>query len=162
MSCKYPLGRPVVPRSCTSHFAVYVSLYIENWYVYRYPPAHYGELPYRLTPEADSLVICSQNQFWYPKLLPPARSARMGAEKRILHPWRPKTASYSLTRRQKPPKRPKALLNHPARNGFWRPQVAAWRSDTAPRPIWPALTVGAPSGACGRTMHALTPPPLWL
>ena len=56
---------------------------------------------------ADSLVICSQNRFWYPKLLPPARSARMGVRKRILHPWHPKTASYGLTRRPKNPETPK-------------------------------------------------------
>jgi len=60
---------------------------------------------------ADSLVICSQNRFWYPKLLPPARSARMGVRKRILHPRRPKTACYGLTRRQNPPKHPKTLSN---------------------------------------------------
>ena len=61
---------------------------------------------------ADSLVICSQNRLWYPKLLAPARSARMGVGKRILHPRRPKTAAYGLTRRQKTPKQPKTLLNH--------------------------------------------------
>ena len=110
---------------------------------------------------ADSLVICSQNRFWYPKLLLPARSARMGVGKRILHPWRPKTASYGLNRRQKIPKHPKTLLNHSVRNGFWRPQVAARRSNTAPRPIRAAPTVGAPSGACGRTTYAVIPPPPW-
>jgi hypothetical protein len=109
----------------------------------------------------NSLVIYSLNRFWYPKLLPLARSARMGAEKRILHPWRPKTASYGLNQRQKPPKHPKTLLNNSARNGFWRLQVAAWRSNTAPRPIRAAPTVGAPSGACGRTTYAVTPPPPW-
>ena len=112
-------------------------------------------------PGTNSLVICSQNRFWYPKLLLPARSARMGVEKHILHPRRPKTACYGLTRRQKPPKRPKTLLNHSARNGFWRPQVAARRSNTAPRPIRAAPTVGAPSGACGRTTYAVIPPPPW-
>ena len=110
---------------------------------------------------ADSLVICSQNRFWYPKLLPPARSARMGVGKRILHPWRPKTACYGLTQRPKTPKHPKTLLNHSARNGFWTPQVAALPSNTAPRPIWAAPTVGAPSGACGRTTYAVVPPPPW-
>ena len=102
-----------------------------------------------------------QNRFWYPKLLVPARSARMGVGKRILHPWRPKTASYGLNRRQKNPKHPKTLLNHSVRNGFWTPQVAARRSNTAPRPIWAAPMVGAPSGACGRTMYAVIPPPPW-
>ena len=106
-------------------------------------------------------MICSQNRFWYPKLLPSARSARMGVGKRILHPWRPKTASYGLTRRQKIPKHPKTLLNHSVRNGFWTPQVAARRSNTAPRPIRAAPTVGAPSGACGRTTYAVVPPPPW-
>ena len=111
---------------------------------------------------ADSLVICSQNWFWYPKLLTPVRSARMGVGKRILHPWRPKTACYGLTRRQKTPKHPKkTLLNHSARNGFWRLQVAARRSNTAPRPIRAAPTVGAPSGACGPTTYAVIPPPPW-
>ena len=110
---------------------------------------------------ANSLVICSQNRFWYPKLLPPARSAHMSVGKRILHPRRPKTACYGLTRRQKPPKHPKTLLNHSGRNGFWRLQVAARRSNTAPRPIRAAPTVGAPSGACGRTTYAVIPPPPW-
>ena len=110
---------------------------------------------------ADSLVICSQNRFWYPKLLTPARLGRMGVEKCILHPRRPKTASYGLTRRQKIPKHPKTLLNHSARNGFWRLQLAARRSNTAPRPIRAAPTVGAPSGACRRTTYAVTPPPPW-
>ena len=98
-----------------------------------------------------------------PILVPPARSAHMGAGKRILHPQRPKTASYmyGLTRRQKTPKHPKTLLNHSARNGFWRPQVAARRSNTAPRPIRATPTVGAPSGACGRTTYAVIPPPPW-
>ena len=112
-------------------------------------------------PGTDSLVICSQNRFWYPKLLPSARPARMGVRKRILHPWRPKTASYGLNRRQKIPKHPKTILNHSARNGFWRPQVAARRSNTAPRPIQATPTVGAPSGACGRTTYAVIPPPPW-
>ena len=85
----------------------------------------------------------------------------MGVEKCILHPRRPKTASYGLTRRQKNPKHPKTLLNHSVRNGFWRPQVAARRSNTAPRPIWAAPTVGASSGACGRTTYAVIPPPPW-
>ena len=110
---------------------------------------------------ADSLVICSQNRFWYPKLLTPARLGRMGVEKCISHPRRPKTASYGLTRRQKNPKHPKTLLNHSVRNGFWRPQVAARRSNTAPRPIRATPTVGAPSGACGRTTDAVIPPPPW-
>ena len=110
---------------------------------------------------ADSLVICSQNWFWYPKLLPPVRSARMGVGKRILHPRRPKTASYGLTRRQKKPKHPKTLLNHPARYGFWTPQVATLPSNTAPRPIRAAPTVGAASGACGLTTYAVVPPPPW-
>jgi hypothetical protein len=57
----------------------------------------------------ESLVICSQNRFWDPKLLLSARPARMGVGKRILHPWRPKTASYGLARRQKIPKHPKTL-----------------------------------------------------
>ena len=107
----------------------------------------------------DSLVICSQNRLWYPKLLRPARSARMGVWKRILHPRRPKTASYGLTRRQKKPKHSKTLSNHSVRNGFWRPQVAARRSNATPRPIRAASTVGAPSGACGRTTYAVIPPP---
>ena len=85
----------------------------------------------------------------------------MGVGKRILHPWRPKTASYGLTRRQKKPKHPKTLLNHSARNGFWTPQVAARRSNTAPRPIRSTPTVGAPSGACGRTAYIVIPPPPW-
>jgi hypothetical protein len=102
-----------------------------------------------------------QNRFWNPKLLLPARSARMGVGKRILHPWRPKTASYGLNRRQKNPKHPKTLLNHSVRNGFWRLQVAARRSNTAPRPIRAAPTVGAPSGACGRTAYAVIPSPTW-
>ena len=34
----------------------------------------------------------------------------MGAGKRILHPWRPKTASYGLTRRQKTPETPKNAI----------------------------------------------------
>jgi hypothetical protein len=110
---------------------------------------------------ADSLVICSQNQFWYPKLLPPARSARMGVGKRILHPRCPKTACYGLTRRQKTQNTKKMLFNHSARNGFWRLQVAARRSNTAPRPIRAAPTVGAPSGACGPTTYAVIPPPHW-
>ena len=112
-------------------------------------------------PRIDSLVICSPNRFWYPKLLPSARSARMGVGKRILHPWRPETVCYGLTQRQKNPKHPKTLLNHSARNGFWTPQVAARRSNTAPRPIRAAPTVGAPSGACGRTTYAVIPPPPW-
>ena len=87
---KYPPGRPVAPWSCTSHLAVYVSLYIENWYVYRFPPAHYGEPPYKLTLGTDSLAICSQNRLWYPKLLCPARSAHVGVGTHILHPRRPK------------------------------------------------------------------------
>ena len=90
-------------------------------------------------PGTDSLVICSQNRFWYPKLLPTARSARMG-----------------LTRRQKTSKHPKTLLNHSVRDGFWRPQVAARRSNTVPRLIRAAPTVGAPSGACGRTTYAVS------
>ena len=102
-----------------------------------------------------------QNRFWYPKLLLPARSARMGVGKRILHPWRPKTASYGLSRRQKTPKHPKMLLNHSARNGFWTPQVATLPSNTAPRPIRAAPTVGAPSRACGLTTYAVVPPPPW-
>ena len=108
---------------------------------------------------ADSLVICSQNRLWYPKLLLPARSARMGVGKRILHPRRPKTASYGLTRRQKTPKHPKTLINHSGRNGFWTPQVAARRSNTAPRLIQAAPTVGAPLGACERTTYAVIPSP---
>jgi hypothetical protein len=45
---------------------------------------------------ADSLAICSQNRFWYPKLPPPASSARMGVrnvfctrapENRLLRPY---------------------------------------------------------------------------
>ena len=60
--------------------------------------AMYGDSPIS---GADSLVICSQNRLWNPKLLPPARLARMGVGKRILHPRRPKTACYGLTRRQK-------------------------------------------------------------
>jgi hypothetical protein len=110
---------------------------------------------------ADSLAICSQNRFWYPKLPPPASSARMGVRKRILHPGRPKIACYGLTRRQKTPKHPKTLINHSVRNGFWTPQVAAQRSNAAPRPIWAAPTVGAPSGACGRARYAVAPPPPW-
>ena len=62
--CKYPLGRPVVPWSCTSHLPVHVPLCIENWYVYRFLPAHYGEPPYKPTLGAYSLAICSQNRFW--------------------------------------------------------------------------------------------------
>jgi hypothetical protein len=89
------------------------------------------------------------------------RPARMGVGKRILLPWRPKTASYGLNRRQKTPKYPKTLLNHSGRNGFWRPQVAARRSNTAPRLIRAAPTVGVPSGACGRTTYAVIPPPPW-
>ena len=111
--------------------------------------------------EADSLMICSQNRFEYPKLLPLARSARMGVEKHILHPRRPKTASYGLTWRQKTPNHPKTLLHHSARNVFWTPQVAARHSNTAPRPIQAAPTVGAPLGACGRTTYAVIPPPPW-
>ena len=111
---------------------------------------------------ADSLVICGQNRFWYPQVTPLARLARMGVGKRILHLRRPKTAYYGLIRRQKNPKHPqKTLLNHSARNGFWRPQVAARRSNTAPRPIRAAPTVGAPSGACGRTAYAFIPSPPW-
>ena len=124
-----------------------------------YMSAHYGEPPYKLTLGTDSLVICIQNRFWYPKLLPPARSAGMGIGKSILHPWRPKTASYGLNQLQKPLKHPKTLLNHSGRNGFWRLQVAARRSNTAPRSIRAAPTVGAPSGACGRTTYAVIPPP---
>jgi hypothetical protein len=70
----------------------------------------------RVPSQLSRRVICSQNWFWYPKLLPPVRSARMGVGKRILHPQRPKTASYGLTRRQKTPKHPKTLLNHSGRN----------------------------------------------
>jgi hypothetical protein len=81
--------------------------------------------------------------------------------KRILHPRRPKTACYGLTRRQNPPKHPKTLLNHSGRDGFWRFQVAARRSNTAPRPIRAAPTVGAPSGGCGRTTYAVIAPPPW-
>ena len=110
---------------------------------------------------ADSLVICSQNRFWYPKLLTPARLGRMGVDKCILHPRRPKSASYGLTRRQKNPKHPKTLLDHSVRNGFWTPQVAARRSNTAPRPIRAAPTVGAASGACGRATYAVVPPQPW-
>ena len=62
---------------------------------------------------------------------------------------------------KKNPEHPKTLLNHSARNGFWRPQVAARRSNTAPRPIRAAPTVGAPSGACGRTAYAVIPSPTW-
>jgi hypothetical protein len=36
----------------------------------------------------NSLVICSQNRLWCPKLLPPARPVHMGVGKRILHPSR--------------------------------------------------------------------------
>ena len=110
---------------------------------------------------ADSLVICGQNRFWYPKLLTPARLGRMGVEKGILHPRRPKTASYGLTRRQKTPKHPKTLLNHLVRDGFWTPQAAARRSNTAPRPIRAAPTVGAPSGAYERATYAVIAPPPW-
>jgi hypothetical protein len=35
------------------------------------------------------------------------------------------------------------------------------RSNTAPRPIRAAPTVGAPAGACGRTTYAVIPPPPW-
>ena len=91
----------MAPWSCTSHLAVYVSLYIENWYVYRFLSAHYGEPPYKLTLGTDSLAICSQNRFWYPKLLYLARSARVGAGTRILHPRHPKPTSQGLTPRKK-------------------------------------------------------------
>jgi hypothetical protein len=111
---------------------------------------------------ADSLARCSQNRFWYPKLPPPARLARMGVRKRILHPRRPKIVCYGLTRRQKIPKHPKTLLNHPVRNGVWMPQVAARRSNTAPRPIRAAPMVGAPSEASGRTTYAVRYHPLAL
>jgi hypothetical protein len=57
---------------------------------------------------ADSLVIYSQNRLWYPKLLPAARSARMGAGKRILHPRRPKTC---LLRPRPAPKTPETPKN---------------------------------------------------
>ena len=73
---------------------------------------------------ADSLVICRQNQFWYPKLLPQARSARMGVGKRILRPRRPKTASYGLTRRQKTPETPKNVI---------KPFGAQWILDASGR-----------------------------
>jgi hypothetical protein len=46
-----------------------------------------------------------------------------------------------------------------ARNGLWRPQVAARRSNNAPRPIRAAPTIGAPLGACGWVTYAVTPPP---
>ena len=59
---------------------------------------------------ADSLVICGQNRFWYPKLTPLARSSRMGVGKCILHPRRPKTACYGLTRRPKKTKTPKNAI----------------------------------------------------
>jgi hypothetical protein len=55
----------------------------------------------------------------------------------------------------------KTLLNHSARNGFWTPQVAAPRSNPAPRPSRAAPTVGAPLGACGRTAYAVIPSPPW-
>ena len=106
-------------------------------------------------------MIYSQNRLWYPKLLPLARSARVGAGKRVLHPWRPKTASYGLNHRRKTPKHPKTLLNHSVRDGFWTPQVAARSSNIAPRPIRATPTVGAPSGACGRTTYVVIPPPPW-
>jgi hypothetical protein len=35
----------------------------------------------------------------------------MGVGKRILHPWRPKTTSYGLTRRKKIPETPKNAIN---------------------------------------------------
>ena len=73
---------------------------------------------------ADSLVICSQNRFWYPKLLTPARLGRMGVGKHILHPRRPKTASYGLTRRQKNPKTPKNAI---------KPFGAQWILEAAGR-----------------------------
>jgi hypothetical protein len=85
----------------------------------------------------------------------------MGVGKRIFHPRRPKTACYGLPRRKKKPKHPKTLLNHSARNEFWRLQVAARRSNTAPRPIRATPTVGAPSGACGPTTYAVISPPPW-
>jgi hypothetical protein len=129
-----------------------------------YVPAHYWEPQYKPMP-GNRFLTCSDMRsklVRVPKLLHSARSARMGVGKRILHPRRPKTALYGLTRRPKTPKHPKTLLNHSGRNGFWRPQVAARRSNTAPRPIWDAPTVGAPSGACGRTACVVIPPPPWL
>ena len=64
-----------------------------------------------------------------------------------------------------------SLRNRPPRSGshrterrfygFWRPQVAARRSNTAPRPIRAAPTVGAASGACGRATYAVVPPQPW-
>ena len=83
----------------------------------------------------------------------------MGVRKHILHPQRPKTASYSLTQRQNTPKHPKTLLDHSGPNGFWRLQIAARRSNTALQPIRAAPTVGAPSGACTPATYAVIPPP---
>ena len=103
---------------------------------------------------ADSLVICSQNQFWYPKLLPPARSARMGAEKRISHPWRPKTASYhTALPGVKNLETPKNAIK--SFGSQWILEASGRRvaPNTAPRPIRAAPTVGAPSGACGWTTY---------
>jgi hypothetical protein len=81
---------------------------------------------------ADSLVICSQNRFWYPKSLPPARSARMGVRKRILHPRRRKTACYGLTRRQKTPETPKNAIK--PFGAQWIPEASGRRAALQHRP----------------------------
>ena len=48
----------------------------------------------------------------------------MGVGKRILHPWRPKTASYGLTRRQKKTETPKNAI---------KPFGAQWILDASGR-----------------------------
>jgi hypothetical protein len=50
-----PILTAVLPRSYTSHLAVHVSLYIENWDVYRYLPTRCGEPPYKPTHGGQSL-----------------------------------------------------------------------------------------------------------
>ena len=104
---------------------------------------------------ADSLAICSQNRFWYPKLPPPASSARMGVRNVFCTPGARKPPATASPGAKKTPKHPKTLLNHPVRNGFWTPQAAALPSNTTPWPIRAAPTVGAPSRAYVLTTYAV-------
>jgi hypothetical protein len=112
---------------------------------------------------ADSLVISSQNQFWYPNVLPPARSARMGVRKRILHPRRPKTASYGLTLRRKTPETPKNAI---------KPFGAQWILDASGRHAALQHRPTANSGRAdgwrtvegmwtGHVCRLFVPPPPW-
>jgi hypothetical protein len=80
-------------------------------------------------------------------------------ENLFCNPSARKLPPTALLGAKKPPKHPKTLLNHSARNGLWAPQIASRRSNTAPRSNRAAPTVGTWSRACGLSMCAVLPPP---